>query len=195
MSTSLAHRKIFNYDNFEESKIIPKLDKKYTYDNTVSAAGCLFYKKSNEKLELLLISYDDPKWNKLDDFGGQVDDLDNTIYDTIIRETIEETNNIIKKDFLEKMINDKQYRSFYNNLSKYYVITIEVDDNFYPDTKIFGNFETKDKIGRSIRWYNYSDIKNKISNRLTSNKEIINYLNKKYPPSCIKHTEKTCYKM
>ena len=179
MSKSLVHRKIFNYDNFEESKIIPKLDKKYTYDNTVSAAGCLFYKKSNEKLELLLISYDDPKWNKLDDFGGQVDDIDNTIYDTIIRETIEETNNIIKKSFLEKKINDKQYKSFYNNFSKYYVITIEVDDNFYPDTDIFGNFETKDKIGRTIKWYNYSDIKNKISNRLTCNKEIINYLNKK----------------
>ena len=109
MSVKLTHRKIFNYDNFQESKIIPKLDKKYTYGNTMSAAGCLFYKKINDTIELLLISYDDPKWNNFDDFGGQVDDKDETIYDKIIRETQEETNNIIDKFYLQKKITDKQY--------------------------------------------------------------------------------------
>ena len=98
MSVKISHRKIFNYDNFEESKIILKLNKKHTHYNTVSAAGCLFYKKSNYNLQLLLISYNDPKWNKLYNFVGQVDDIDDTIYNTIIREIVEETNNVIKKD-------------------------------------------------------------------------------------------------
>lgn len=179
MSAKLTHRKIFNYDNFDESKIIPKLDKQYTYNNTISAAGCLFYKQSKNDLELLLISYNDPKWNNLDDFGGQVDDVDNTIYDTIIRETMEETNNMIEREFIEKKINDKQYKSFYNNFSKYYMIAIEVDENFYPDTKIFGNLEIKDNIKRTVKWYNYSDIKDIMSNRIKCNKKIIDFLNQK----------------
>jgi hypothetical protein len=176
MGTKLEPRKIFNYDNFSESKIIPKLDKGYAYNNTISAAGCLFYKKTKDKLQLLLISYSDPKWNDLDDFGGRVDESDDTVYDTIIRETVEETNNIIDEVYLQKKITNIEYKPFYNNFSKYYVIAIEVDDGFYPDTKIFGNFEKADCIGRTIKWYNYSDIKNKISSRIKCNKQMINFL-------------------
>jgi len=67
----------------------------YIGDKIVSAAGCLFYKKVNNDIYLLLIKYEDPNWPLLDDFGGKVDIIDNTIEDTIIRELREETNNII----------------------------------------------------------------------------------------------------
>ena len=69
-------RKIFNYDNFTESKIIDFNDKKQMYENTISACGTLFYKIKDGKLWLLLIKYDDPNWPRLDDFGGQIDNDD-----------------------------------------------------------------------------------------------------------------------
>jgi len=177
MPTVQKQRKIFNYDNFEESKIIPKLDKNYTYEKTVSAAGCLFYKTTNNKLELLLISYVDPKWNNLDDLGGQVDEIDNTPYDTIIRETMEETNDVIKKSYLQQIIKKQKYTSYYNQFSKYYSIVVEVNNDFFPNTDIFGNFEIKDGIERTIDWYDYSTIKDKICSRIKCNKNIINFLN------------------
>ena len=67
------NKKIFNFDNLSESTT----DKKVTYSNAISAGGCLFFRKSDQ--HLLLIEYADPKWSKLDDFGGKVDIEDETI--------------------------------------------------------------------------------------------------------------------
>lgn len=70
---TFLNRKIFNLDNLNESKTVANLsDKQQTYENSISAGGCLFYKR-NEKneIKLLLIKYDDPAWTKLDDFGGR----------------------------------------------------------------------------------------------------------------------------
>jgi 8-oxo-dGTP pyrophosphatase MutT (NUDIX family) len=80
------------------------MDKSKLYKNTISACGCLFYKIVNNKLKLLLISYSDPKWPKLDDFGGTIDEDDDNIIDAIVRETLEESNYKIKERSLRKKL-------------------------------------------------------------------------------------------
>jgi len=173
MSTS---RKIFNYDDLGESKIVSGLtDIKKLYKNTISASGCLFYKLVKGALYLLLISYDDPKWNKLDDFGGRIDKDDDSVLDTIIRETSEETNGLIKK----KMIVGHKHTIFYNKYSKYYGIAIEVPEDFFTDTSVFGNYEKTDNINRKIEWYEYSKNKSRLASRLLNNKDLILFLESK----------------
>ena len=184
-------RRIFNNDNLAETKIVSSLaDKSNLYPNSISACGCLIYKKTkgtslvqpsdpeaSGKLQLLLISYADPKWNKLDDFGGQVDENDETVDDTIARETSEETNGVINEEFItEQFENDDNYNVFYNAKSKYYVAVLEVGNDFYPDTSVFGTLEETDKINRTIGWYDYLTVKNKMAVRLTSNIDLMTFL-------------------
>ena len=113
-------RKIFNFDDLNESKITKMSDKKNLYVNTISAAGCLFYKETVSGKQILLIKYADPNWSLLDDFGGKVDEKDVTIYDTIVRETMEETNNVINESHIRSLIMDKNTKYFYNKQSKYH---------------------------------------------------------------------------
>ena len=169
----MQYRRIFNYDDFSETKIVSNM-KNNIYENTISACGCLIYKKN--KNELLLISYEDPNWPNLDDFGGKIEKKDNTVFDTIIRETVEETNGIISKKYLKKIIKSKKYTQFYNNFSKYLCIVIEVCDDFCTDTNVFGDTELHDNIKRSINWHSYQEIKSKLSHRLKNAKDLIAYL-------------------
>lgn len=171
-------RRIFNYDDLTQTKIVTSLGAKHElYENSISAGGCLFYKKVNNSKELLLISYSHYNVNKLDDLGGKSEIEDKTVFDMIIRETLEESNFIININFLQDKIFNKDYRAFYNANSKYYILLIEVDESFYPDTSIFGNFEETDKIFRDIKWYEYDTVKSKLSARLLYCKDLINYLN------------------
>ena len=164
-------KKIFNYDNISESKNISINDRKNEYKNSISAAGCLFYKIVKHKIYLLLISYADPKWPKLDDFGGKVDITDETILDTIKREVQEETNKVILLD-----IKNLKYELFYNKHAKYYSILTRVDDTFNKDTSVFGKIENTDQIYRKIKWYEYSKVKKQLAYRLLNNLELISYL-------------------
>lgn len=157
-------RKVFNYDNFDESTVVDK-SKLQQYENTISACGCLFYRINDKTsdIEMLLIKYNDPTWPRLDDLGGQIDASDTSVFGAMSRETLEETNNQIDiKEFLNK---DKAH-FLYNKKSKYYFALIKVDMNFYPDTTIFGDTEFTDNIKRTIGWYKYKDIKQQLAFRL-----------------------------
>lgn len=171
-------RKIFNYDNINESKIVNGLsDVNNLYDKTISACGCLFYKIHQNQLQLLLIKYVDINWPRLDDFGGRIDIDDNTLFDAMAREVSEETNNIINKDNLQNIIsNNSLIHTFYNKTSKYYMKLINVNELFYKNTDIFGEYEDTDGIYRNIKWYNYSEIKEQLSFRLLNNIDLITYL-------------------
>lgn len=174
MATS---RKIFNYDNMSESKIIASLkavDELYT--NSISACGILFYRNTDNGKELLLMKYADPKWNKLDDFGGCIDASDSSVIEAIVRETSEESNGKITREMVESIISENKYKVFYNNYSKYYSIVVEVDNTFFPDTSVFGDFEESDKINRTIGWYNYNDCKGDIAYRIGKNPDTIAFL-------------------
>lgn len=171
-------RKIFNYDNLTESRIVSSLkDKKSLYLNSISACGCLFYKIVDDELYLLLISYKDKEnWPKLDDLGGRIDAQDQTVFDGISRETCEETNEQITHEYIAKRLKENEYKSFYNNSSKYYCILLEVDDSFFNDTTVFGEFEKTDQIYRTIHWFKYQEVKNNLAIRLLKNKELIEHL-------------------
>lgn len=172
-------RKIFNYENLNQSKTVSSLkSKNQLYSQTISACGCLFYKKTTK--ELLLISYTDPNWPNYDDFGGTIDEDDNTVYETICRETAEETNGVISEIFLRKIIKLKKYNQFYNSLCKYFFITVCVDDTFYPNTDVFGNFEEEDKISRTIKWVPYQEAIKKLAVRLSKSNELMQFLNNEF---------------
>ena len=166
-------RKIFNFDNFNESTIVEST-KMNTYKNNISACGCLLYKIENGKINLLLIKYTDPKWPRLDDLGGQIDIKDNSIDEAINREMSEETNGILCFDKLRSLYKEN-CKSFYNRKSKYYFYAICVDNNFQNDTKVFGNLETHENIARTIGWYDYNSNKEMLAYRLFCCEDLINY--------------------
>ena len=167
-------RRVFNYDNFAQSSVVNSTELN-VYNNNISACGCLIYKLVNGNVELLLIKYTDPRWNKLDDFGGQIDSTDKTVMDAMSREMFEETNGIlVLKDILFKYAGS--VKRFYNKKSKYYFYTVEVDDNFSLDNTVYGDSETLDNIGRTISWYNYKECKNSLSYRLLNCFELIKFL-------------------
>ena len=171
-------RKIFNWDNIDESKIVNWGKRDEFYANPVSAAGCLFYKEINGKKKLLLIKYDDSGWPKLDDLGGKVDDVDATIYDTIARETMEESNHVISYEFMKNMCESKQYIPFYSRHSNYYCIVVKVNDDFFPNTNVFGNLELTDNIRRTVAWVDYPECKNDLAHRIGKNYNLVNYLDR-----------------
>jgi 8-oxo-dGTP pyrophosphatase MutT (NUDIX family) len=171
------NRKIFNYDDLSQSKIIKLTDKKNLFVNTISAAGCLFYKEAtNGHKKLMLIKYVDPKWPRLDDLGGKIDEKDATIYDAIVREALEETNNVIPETKMRQLVSGKTNKHFYNKQSKYYLILIKVNDQFYPNTEVFGDLEEHDQILRTISWYNFDDIKDQLAFRLLYNSQLMTEL-------------------
>lgn len=161
-----TQRKIFNFDDLSNIQLATtncisnSLNK---YKNTISACGCLFYHISKEHyLEFLLIKYQNSEWPRLDDLGGKIDVGDNTIFDAINREVKEETNE--KINFSDHF--QGEYQSFYNKKSKYYCIAIELDEDAYSDTSIFGDLEITDNIGRTIKWYKYDEFSHHLAYRL-----------------------------
>jgi hypothetical protein len=163
-------RKVFNYTNWNESAMVAK-NKLGKYYKTISACGCLFRKKNM----LMLIAYSDPNYPLLEDFGGQVDETDNNPIDTIIRETIEETNWIVTKEMMNEFVS-KPHKTYYNHELKYYNVIIDVDDSFCPDTKVFGNYEITDNIGRTVGWYDIKNVKSQLAYRLAKNKDVMDEL-------------------
>jgi 8-oxo-dGTP pyrophosphatase MutT (NUDIX family) len=160
-------RKIFNYDDLSQTKTTKMTDRKNLYANTISAAGCLFYEDTADgHKQLLLIKYADPKWPRLDDLGGKIDEQDATIYDAIIREALEETNHVISDTEMRQLVTNQKNKHFYNKQSKYYLILVKVDNHFYPDTKVFGQQEEHDQILRTISWYKFDDVKGQLAYRL-----------------------------
>lgn len=171
-------RKIFNYKNFDESKTIPSLKiKSELYSQTISACGCLFYKKN--KQELLLISYEDKNWPNYDDFGGTVNEEDLTVFDTMCREVSEETNNVITETYMKNILKEKKYASFYNEFCKYFFIVVSVEENFHSDTNKFGKLEETDNIARTINWIKYDKALPKLATRLKC-EDLLNFFNNEF---------------
>jgi|SRR5579862_730898 len=158
-------------------------------DNVVTACGSLFFKEVNSDIYLLLIKYENPKWPHYDDFGGKVDEQDDNISSTIMRETSEETNGIISKDMMKNFpptlmeyskkgnifpnrLGAISSKLFYTKQSKYCLQLIEVTNSFFQDTSVFGDREITDDIKRTINWYKYENVKNNLAMRLRNNELI-----------------------
>jgi hypothetical protein len=122
-------------------------------NNKIYAGGALLYKYKNNSLYLLM---GHPKIEKYyEDIGGKVDKCDDTIYDTIIRETSEETNNVI--NLTKKQLDESIF--YYNNRGKYIISLIEANDEQQKMITLdFGNTELHDCIERTIHWVNINSI-------------------------------------
>lgn len=171
-------RKIFNFDDLDQSKTVDGLMSPEIYKNTISAAGCLIYKQDeNDEVYLLLIKYTDCKSVLLDDFGGKIDDIDESVFDTITRELKEETNGVIeRKNIINKIIKNN-FKFFHQHYSKYFSILIKVNSDFYPDPKVFDELEYHDNIKRTVGWYKFNDCHQELAHRIKNNISLMEYLN------------------
>lgn len=171
----MESRRIFNYDDLKKTKIVNGT--RDMFNNSITATGCLFYKLIDNKVFVLLVKYADKNWPLLDDFGGKIMMNDNSVLNAAIRKTTSETNNIINDEIIADIICDNNYEMFYNKKSKYLVHLIKVNSDFMVDTSIFGDIEQCDKIKRTVNWYEFGQVKNKIAYRLSLNEKLHVYLN------------------
>ena len=90
-----------------------------------------------------------------EDFGGKTDKEDENIIETAFRETEEESNGMLNKEFLENLIKLNKKKCYYllqNNTYFIYVIYVSrsVKDSLTPEK--FGDVEKHDGIRRRVEW-------------------------------------------
>jgi hypothetical protein len=106
------------------------------------------------------VGLDKIKRNVYEDIGGKTDEKDLCINDTIIREIVEETNDIIKKDIIKELL-DKDNHNIYLKKGKYYLILVEANKTIIDiNRRTFGKEETFSGKLRQFHWID--------SNRFTS---------------------------
>ncbi len=93
-----------------------------------------------------------------EDIGGKTDTHDTCINDTSIRETIEETNNVITKEILIKYF-DRDNKYIYLEKSKYCLVLIKADaDIINIDRRLFGKEDITSGKKRQFFWINGTKI-------------------------------------
>lgn len=148
---------------------------KGNYYNEIKAGGVLFYQfnKQNE-LQLLLIN----KNGIYEDFGGKTEFIDSSIFDTITREVIEESNNVLNNEFFKDKLSYNQ-KHIYIKKSKYLLFLIKLEQHY--DLNNFGNMEIINNIPRTVELIDYIDFKNiKLHIRLINNNAINKIKNQLY---------------
>lgn len=147
--------------------------------NQIRAGGLLFAKVVESEVYLLLCHYKDDEWDgKLEDFGGKTDVKDTSIQKTIYREVDEETNGEITQKNITRLIKSPLSASFYTSRSKYFMYLTIVDENFFPNTEVFGSIENHTGRKRTIQWYKFKDVmeNNTLAERLRFNRWLIKHL-------------------
>lgn len=156
----------------------------FTYnDDPVRAGGCLFFIKHNNEIYYLL------RKGKRDwgDIGGKTDEKDKCITDTIIREVVEETNNVLLNEqhnteeatnALKYIIDNTPKKIFYSQKSKYVLFVLELPNKvFHMNNKRFGLKEHTDgwTMNHYYSWIRKNDIKrNLLHARLRYHKDFYN---------------------
>lgn len=154
----MALRKIFNYDNPQESKLVSRGST--PFQNSITACGALFFKVVQGRVQLLLIRYANPLRPRLDDLGGKIDPQDASLEDAIAREVCEETNGILGVSHIQLPVN-----RYYNRATKYMLSLVRVDESFATDTTVFGTQEHGNHQ-RTIDWYDYDSVRPMLAVRL-----------------------------
>ena len=131
----------------------------------IKAGGILFYKIINDVPEFLLIRESE----FISDLGGKTEIYDDTIYDTIAREVNEETNSILDKETILKILYDNN-KFFYVYKSKYLLFLI--DFNKYCH-------KLNDINGKEFFWTNALNTIHKLNPRILAIKpKILQFINK-----------------
>lgn len=116
----------------------------------VVAAGVIFYRYDGKDMQLMLIN----SRNKLEDIGGKIDQIDESIEEAAAREVEEETNKIIKaSDIIDRLNEARSSQKIYVKNSKYLIYIVKANDSERKLTiDDFGDYEEHDKIKRTIQW-------------------------------------------
>jgi len=112
------------------------------------AGGVLFYRYTNDEMEVLLIKNGADRY---EDIGGKTDAVDGSIYDTIARETWEETNKKISAQVVKRQVQSGM--PIYTRQSKYLMLIVRA--NAYEcrlTSDDFGTMELHDQFPRTIHW-------------------------------------------
>lgn len=112
----------------------------------IRAGGLLLYRRVVNDIFILMINNN----GIYEDIGGKTDTIDKTYNDTIRREVMEESNNIINMN--------KFYNPVYFAKSKYLMYIMQTNENY--DCNIFGNIELFNSMKRTFEWIHINDIKN-----------------------------------
>lgn len=176
-------RKCFYYEDDEKKPIL--------------AAGILFVNEENgKKFVLMQKVIEKDNLEKYSDFGGKIDEKDDTVFDTIAREFGEELNfGLYEKDNKENLYLDTTeklkdiilkniIKLVYQKTAKYLIIIAKLPKNIMLDTEKIGDFEKLDKINRIVDWISYEDFiknnPNQIHPRLWGNQILQFFTPKKF---------------
>ena len=124
----------------------------YCNKGDILAGGILFFRIINNTLEYLTCITKD----KISDIGGKTELKDNSIYDTITREVMKETNNLFTQDFIMSLLQNNT--PLYNPSGKYLLYIIELN----YDISIT-NLHTE---LNSLKWRNTHELKSNLHPRL-----------------------------
>ena len=137
----------------QQSIFIPKRPTFYIDGFELRAGGVLFYRTIKDKKEVLLIK----KGERWEDIGGKTDLGDTCIEETVAREVEEETNSVIKKQYIRKQP-DTGFPLY--SKTKYALYFIKA--NQYERklcTEDFGTTEFMDNISRTLHWVPIENLK------------------------------------
>ena len=154
-------------------KIIIKKRKEFFFNDDPSkpvlAAGLILYRMNESKMHLLMVS--DPK---ISDIGGKVEHIDKSVHETVVREVLEETNNILSIT-LDRLKNCTQ---IYIPSSKYVIHILKANDSEKNlSSSDFGDKEINDSdksLKRDIIWIDLTTmfsplfVKSKLNPRVMS---------------------------
>ncbi len=119
----------------------------------VQAAGSLIYRINKDKNDIEFLLIHNFKRNFYEDFGGHTNFDDKNVFDTIARETNEESNYNLKFKSVKKRVMKSKLK-VYIKKSKYLIYFIKATDTESNLVKSdFGNIEELDKIKRTVNWY------------------------------------------
>jgi 8-oxo-dGTP pyrophosphatase MutT (NUDIX family) len=140
----------------ERPKVVSSIKERPTFyidGFELRAGGVLFYRTIQDKKEILMIK----KGERWEDIGGKTDIGDTCIEDTVAREVDEETNSVIKKQYIRKQL-DTGFPVY--SATKYVLYFIKA--NQYERklcTEDFGTTEFVDNICRTLHWISLENVK------------------------------------
>jgi 8-oxo-dGTP pyrophosphatase MutT (NUDIX family) len=126
--------------------------KKYakTYSGMVFlGAGVILYNKDEILMQKI------KGRNFWEDFGGRTDEEDKNVKEAAMREASEESNHVLNKNYLKRLISNNTDKCYYLlQENKYFIIMIYVSgkEKRKLTSDIFGTREEHDGIDRKVEW-------------------------------------------
>jgi hypothetical protein len=135
----------------KQKQMTKKVDRKVFYlggdkSKPVTSGGVIIYRFFKKSMELLMIE----SRGFFEDFGGRVDDADQSVEETVQREADEESNGLIDRKSVKDRLTGEP---IYMEKCKYVVHIIKATDaENCLTTEDFGDTEIHDNLKRKVKW-------------------------------------------